>query len=335
MIKRNIKFIENYENREGDIIFIDNKCCITDSIAKTKEIHILPEKIEAPIMFTIKDFYQGYKRIHGAKHVFGIQNHRIVIYMKKNGSLVEEITIPYKEADLSILDITGEAIGHIHSRTLRNFNILEEMTTGLSYLKFLQHPTFILQNKELYFWGTDCIHQLRLEGVTSTNKNLAYHLSKSICKAISSFADGLYENIELTIQTRNHSSTLIFKGKNDIYVAPLIDTDEAYLCEYSKAREYVLSLEELKQLKELNLKKKNSSINKKTNAPFKVIIEVIDGIFYLQGGKIFEISKKVTVKKPIESYKFTKLLMNAVLMNADELYLSSEYFKMNDTVLIL
>ena len=197
MIKRNIKFIENYENREGDIIFIDNKCCITDSIAKTKEIHILPEKIEAPIMFTIKDFYQKYKRIHGAKHVFGIQNHRIVIYMKKNGSLVEEITIPYKEADLSILDITGEAIGNIHSRTLRNFNILEEMTTGLSYLKFLQHPTFILQNKELYFWGTDCIHQLRLEGVTSTNKNLAYHLSKSICKAISSFADGLYENIEL------------------------------------------------------------------------------------------------------------------------------------------
>ena len=256
MIKRNIKFIENYENREGDIIFIDNKCCITDSIAKTKEIHILPEKIEAPIMFTIKDFYQKYKRIHGAKHVFGIQNHRIVIYMKKNGSLVEEITIPYKEADLSILDITGEAIGNIHSRTLRNFNILEEMTTGLSYLKFLQHPTFILQNKELYFWGTDCIHQLRLEGVTSTNKNLAYHLSKSICKAISSFADGLYENIELSIQTRNHSSTLIFKGKNDIYVAPLIDTDEAYLCEYSKAREYVLSLEELKQLKELNLKKK-------------------------------------------------------------------------------
>ena len=286
-------------------------------------------------MFTIKDFYQKYKRIHGAKHVFGIQNHRIVIYMKKNGSLVEEITIPYKEADLSILDITGEAIGNIHSRTLRNFNILEEMTTGLSYLKFLQHPTFILQNKELYFWGTDCIHQLRLEGVTSTNKNLAYHLSKSICKAISSFADGLYENIELSIQTRNHSSTLIFKGKNDIYVAPLIDTDEAYLCEYSKAREYVLSLEELKQLKELNLKKKNSSINKKTNAPFKVIIEVIDGIFYLQGEKIFEISKKVTVKKPIESYKFTKLLMNAVLMNADELYLSSEYFKMNDTVLIL
>ena len=89
-------------------------------------------------------------------------------------------------------------------------------------------------------------------------------------------------------------------------------------------------MEELKQLKELNLKKKNSSINKKTNAPFKVIIEVIDGIFYLQGEKIFEISKKVTVKKPIESYKFTKLLMNA-----DELYLSSEYFKMNDTVLIL
>ena len=50
-------------------------------------------------------------------------------------------------------------------------------------------------------------------------------------QAISSFADGLYENIELSIQTRNHSSTLIFKGKNDIYVAPLIDTDEAYLCE--------------------------------------------------------------------------------------------------------
>lgn len=330
MIKRNIKFIENYENREGDIIFIDNKCCITDSIAKTKEIHILPEKIEAPIMFTIKDFYQGYKRIHGAKHVFGIQNHRIVIYMKKNGSLVEEITIPYKEADLSILDITGEAIGNIHSRTLRNFNILEEMTTGLSYLKFLQHPTFILQNKELYFWGTDCIHQLRLEGVTSTNKNLAYHLSKSICKAISSFADGLYENIELTIQTLNHSSTLIFKGKSDIYIAPLINTDEAYLCEYVTAKEYVLSLEELKQLKELNLKKKNSLINKKTKATFKVIIEVIDGIFYLQGEAIFEISKKVTAKKPIESYKFTKLLMNA-----DELCISSEYFKMNDTILIL
>ena len=89
-------------------------------------------------------------------------------------------------------------------------------------------------------------------------------------------------------------------------------------------------MEELKQLKELNLKKKNSLINKKTKATFKVIIEVIDGIFYLQGEAIFEISKKVTAKKPIESYKFTKLLMNA-----DELCISSEYFKMNDTILIL
>lgn len=330
MIKRNIKFIENYENREGVIIFADNKCCITDNIAKTKEIHTLPEKVETPIMFTIKDFYQGYKKIHGARHVFRIQNHGIVIYMKKNESLVEEVIIASNKTDSSVLDITGEKIGSIHSRTLRNFNILEEMTTCLSYLKFLHHPTFILQNKELYFWGTDCIHQLRLEGTTNTKKNLAYYLPKDICKSISNFADRLDENIELSIQTLNHSSTLIFKGKSDIYIAPLINTDEAYLCEYVTAKEYVLSLEELKQLKELNLKKKNSLINKKTKATFKVIIEVIDGIFYLQGEAIFEISKKVTAKKPIESYKFTKLLMNA-----DELCISSEYFKMNDTILIL
>ena len=70
-------------------------------------------------------------------------------------------------------------------------------------------------------------------------------------------------------------------------------------------------MEELKQLKELNLKKKNSLINKKTKATFKVIIEVIDGIFYLQGEAIFEISKKENIDKT-RAGKMLKVLYQTI-----------------------
>lgn len=335
MIKKDIKFIEDYEKREGSISFLKNQCCVSDTKNNTQLTHTFEDDFgEECFEFSIEDFYKTYKKIHGAKHRFTVHKKGIDVYLKKEDSYLTSHAIKSKKSSNILFlfnNLPQLQIGCIQSKDLQGFSILEKMTTNLEYIKCFQNPSLICEKNKLYFWGTDCIHQLRIDVQTATSLTLAYQLSRDDTKQISKFATRLNEDVKICYtKIMNKPSYISFVGEKDILRCSLIENDDIYTCEYKKGNEYIVSEKELEDLKGLGLKKLISDEKKKVKESFEVYIEVIEGIVYLRDKKIYELSEKITLSKRIEAYRFHELLKNAT-----EIRINPKYILFNSIALVL
>lgn len=328
MLKKELEFIEKYKADE-EIYFKENKCYIQDKAMDTLEIRELSEKIKDSTCFSAKNFTAALKKVHGAKHSFSILSTGLQIQTKKEKEIVEEITIetlsPYP-----IKIPKFELIGTFNQDELASFDTLKKMTTSLEYVNFLNHPTFIIDKKELYIWSTDCIHQLKLNGKGFSNQYSSFQINKEFCIKIKKFTEkmkkaNLYMNEKYLAIANDDTSD------NSLFIFPYMKTTDSYPCCYKKGQEYTLSETELKKLKEIPFKTILPAEKEKVKVAYKVVLEIIKGSFYIQKKKVYEINKDITVSKPIEAYNFYELLKKS-----RSIAISQDYLRFNDeTILIL
>lgn len=328
MLKKELDFIEKYKDNE-EIFFSENKCYIRDKEMDTLEIRELSERLKEPTAFSVKDFTAALKKVHGAKHSFNIISTGLQIQTKKEKIIVEKIKIKTVSLEMSAkVPQFQNLIGIFNQEELAVFDNLKKMTTNLEYVDFLNNPTMIINGKELYIWTTDCIHELRLNGEGCSNNYASFHIDKELCIKIKKFSEGM-EKAKLYMNGNYLAITNNDITDKSLFIFPYMKTD-SYPCCYIEGREYRLSETELKNLKEVSFKTILPTEKEKVKVAYRVVLEIVSGVFYIQKKKVFEINEDITVSRPIEAYKFYELLKKG-----NCLIISQSYLKFNNETFLI
>lgn len=323
MIKKHIKFIEKYENLEGFIHFENNKVSVV-AMGLT-ETSIVSQTFKTAT-YNLLDFYEIYKKIHGSSHTFEIKDDLINVYVKKDESLAFSETL--KPIQVNIINRKFDDIGMIDAQSLEKMGMYTDISTPFEYIQFLKDPIMISEENKTYFWGTDCIHQLRIEIKPLKLIDFSIQIPVEFCKFIKKYITKDMQ--ELTISTSNEEMKIYDLNHEFIFPIKIVGSNDVTIYPFQEERMVTLNSDIIKDLNDLKLKNLCSDINKICKDTTKVIYTISNGILNLQGSQIYDLKNDITCYKPISAYRF-----NELIKDAKEINLSTHYIQNNNVYLIL
>lgn len=333
-LKKDLNFITKYEKvKNAFIIFIDNQIIIQDMENHMTELHILNEQHRLTV-FPLKEFLDAYKQIHGAKHIFEVTEQGISIYIKKTKEVDKTISLSHsKKIQLPSFD-NAISIGTIPFKSLKNLELFTKITSKLDYLPFFKNPILIKNEDNLYIWGTDCIHQLKiiLEPSQNLNKStyFSYYIPQKLCKIIGNFCKENKGKANLSINFEGEDDYLIINNESGYIYFRLLEDNDSIPYEHQLSHEYHIDSKEIKEIKSLKLRNLVAKSKKKVKESFEVIIRILEGDIYLNEEKIFSLKSSITLNKPINGYRFIEFLEAC-----DEVYIGESYIRSGETILVL
>ena len=327
--KKDFDFIGKYEKlrlEQGTILCTPQWIhIITNTL---RESHRLETGCVKNQYFNLESFLEGYKKVHGSRHLFTIVDDGLLIQTKKTGE--EEIYPLEKGLEINpILPDRGIALDE--SVNFQQFSMLKDISLDMSYLSFLKDATLVLDRETSYIWKTNGITDIYIK-LPSLGVTKGYKISGEIScfSDISQWNDSKI-NIAIAKSVPGIGiDYLVIYGENDIMTVPLqMDNDYNTYEIPSSSQQYILTQEELDTLQNLKFKKMLAGVKKDKNlkVSYEVYIEIVDGIWYMNGEKFFECSGKVTTRR-FEGYKLATFIQNAKEIEIHDRFLkdSNIYF---------
>lgn len=327
--KKDFEFISKYEKlryKQGTILCTSEWIhIITNTL---RESHRMETGCIKDSYFSLDSFLEGYKKVHGSRHLFTIVDDGLLIQTKKTG---EEEIVPL-EKGLEIKPILpSKKIAIDGSFTFQQFGLLKDISIDMSYLGFLKEATLVLDKDSSYIWKTNGITDVYIR-LPSLGETKGYKLSDEICyfSDVNQWNDSKI-NISLAKNVPGIGiDYLVIYSENDMMAVPLQNDNDYNTYEIpSSSQHYTLTQEELENLQSIKFKKLLAQVKKEKNlkVSYEVYIEIVDGIWYMNGEKFFECSGKVTTRR-FEAYKLATFIQNAKEIEIHDRFLkdSNIYF---------
>lgn len=327
--KKDFDFISKYEKlrfKQGTILCTPQWIhIITNNL---RESHRMETGCSKDIYFNLESFFEGYKKVHGSRHLFTIVDDGLLIQTKKTRE--EEIYPLEKGLGIKpILPDRGFALDE--SVNFQQFSLLKDLSLDMPYLSFLKDATLVLDREISYIWKTKGITDIYIS-LPNLDKTKGYKIPNEIScfSDISQWNDSKI-NIAIAKSVPGIGiDYLVIYSENDIMTVPLqMDEDYNTYEIPSSSQHYTLTQEELDTLQNIKFKKLLATVKKEKNlkVSYEVFIEIVDGIWYMNGEKFFECSGEVTTRR-FEAYKLATFIQNAKEIEIHDRFLkdSNIYF---------
>ena len=322
MLKRELSFLEKYKDVEGIIQFERSSVTYYNKSRGIAESHEVENDIV--VAFSYDDFMNSaYSRIHGARHQCYATEEGIKICKKKDGEVVEEIKLNKKnnkpKETLPVILATS-------SKQSLKFIGMYNKLPQIEYIKFLSNPQIVLNNKEMYIWGSDCIHEYKIALTPVQNFEGFYYIPCEKCKVLEEFCKGCKEEtLKISI---NENKLYIIDGNSFMSISLINGNKEEVIPCYVKVDEEYEFDKEIGK----DLKSKLSKANKTVKESMEVTMRIDNGDVFLMDEKIFSLKSCITIAKPISGYKLQRFLQGA---DEDDIYISNNYLRCQNAYFII
>lgn len=323
--KKDFSFLNKYENmdyRIGSILC--TKEWVHINIGIFRESHKIETQCSKDMYFKLESFIEAYKKIHGSRHLFTVSEHGLIIETKKTGE--QEIISLEEGTAFTPFFPKGFKDGKLQNPLA--LSILKSISLELDYVSFLKDTTLVLENDRSYIWKSNGISDIYVH-LPFIGKEKGYKVN-----AINLISQWEGEEPHICIEKRIPGigcDNLILYDENNIMALSLEKLEEYNTYKLpSSSQKYTLSEKEIDELKKIPIKKLLASIKKEHNLKvgYQVYIEIIDGIWYVNGERFFQVSSEITTRR-FEGYKLAEFINNAKTLT-----LHNEYIQDNQIFFI-
>lgn len=329
MIKRDLNFLKKYEKETSGRVIVYHSWIIV-SCWGIQESHKIPEiSFNEKICFTLESFLKAFKGIHGSRHSFIITEEGLEVTVKKTGK--KEFYSLEKDKDISLymdeIVLNHCLKGTMSAQNLVKVKMFEKLNTNMDYIKFLKNP-FIILGLDSYIWGTDCIHQLRIDMAINTKK-VQFYKTVGYFKWISEWASEIKGNIDIYVDSKENK--IAFSNDCNMIISDIEEIEETYTCQIPlTSSKYTLYNDELNQLKCLHIEKLVSAARATVKSGIEIYIEIIHGELSINKKPFFTLKNQITIPNKINGYRFVEFIKDS-----DELILTDKYLQSHNSYLIL
>lgn len=320
--KKDFSFLNKYDNTHyqyGSVLC--TKEWIHINVGIFQESHKLTTECNTNSFFELYSFIEAYKKVHGSRHLFTVDEKGLIIETKKTG----------EQGKVDVLE--GRFFEPFFPKsstknTLQNpasLSILKSISLDLEYVDFLKETTLVIDRDKSYLWKsngiTDIYVNLPIQG-----KETGYTIN-----AIDFLSHWEGEEPNICIEKRVPgigSDNLILFDEKNIMALTLIKQEEYNTYNIpSSSQQYSLSKEELEELKKIQIKKLLASIKKQLNlkVSYQLYIEIKDGVWYVNSERFFQVSSKISTRR-FEAYKLAEFISNAKTLTLHDEYIQDNQF---------